>query len=164
MELFDTLGIDWRMILAQIVNFSILLFVLNKALYKPLMRILEDRRARIQKGLADAEEARVARGNAESEKQLILAEARHEALEIINRARAEAEEVKQRLIQEGHEEKTLLIQAGQHQAEQEKNRAMKDAEASVSELVVALTKKLIGNVLTEEQDKKLIKQVFEQGS
>lgn len=164
MELLDKLGIDWRMIVAQIVNFSILLFVLIKVLYKPLTKMLEDRRGKIEKGLKDADEAHVARGKAESEKQLILAEARREALEIINRSRVEAEEVKQQLILEGQSEKTQLIQSGREQAELEKTKAMKDAESSVGELVVALTKKLIGSVLTKEQDKKLIQQVFEKES
>ena len=160
MELLDKLGVDWRLLVAQIANFTILLFVLVKVLYKPLTQMLENRRKTIEKGLSDAEEAKVARNRAESEKQLILAEARREALEIINHARADVEEVKQKLIQEGQAEKLQLIQNGREQAQQEKNNAMKEAEVSVGELVVELTKKLIGSVLTKEQDKKLGEQVY----
>jgi len=161
MELLDKLGIDWRLIIAQIVNFSILLFVLIKVLYKPLTKMLEDRRGKIEKGLIDAEEAKSARGRADSEKQLILTEARREALEIIQRSRAEGEAEKQRLIQEGQGERLHLVQNGREQAEQEMKNAMKEAEGSVGELVVALTKKLIGNVLTKEQDKKLAEKTLE---
>ena len=53
MEIFSKLGIDWRLLLAQVVNFLILLFVLRRFAYTPMLRFLEKRKNRIEKGLKE---------------------------------------------------------------------------------------------------------------
>ena len=54
MELLQKLGIDWRLLIAQLVNFSILVIILYKLLYKPVLKVLNDRKEKIEQGLKDA--------------------------------------------------------------------------------------------------------------
>ena len=56
-ELAEQLGLDWKLLLSQAVNFLLLLFLLRKFAYLPLLKILKERRARIEEGLAKATEA-----------------------------------------------------------------------------------------------------------
>ena len=57
MEIFEKLGIDVKLVIAQLVNFFILLYVLKRFAYKPVLKILEDRERKIEKGLKDAQSA-----------------------------------------------------------------------------------------------------------
>ena len=56
-QLFAQLGIDWHLLLSQAVNFFLLLVVLRLFVYTPLLKLLHDRRARIEEGLTKADEA-----------------------------------------------------------------------------------------------------------
>lgn len=57
MELLNALGIDWKILLAQFVNFAVLVFVLWKFAYKPIFKFLEDRKNKIEEGIKNAEQA-----------------------------------------------------------------------------------------------------------
>ena len=58
MELLSNLGINGKLLLAQIVNFFILLYILKRFAYKPILKVLDDRKEKIEKGLRDAENAK----------------------------------------------------------------------------------------------------------
>ena len=77
-ELFSKLGIDWRLLVAQLANFLILLFVLRRFAYKPLLKLLEERKQRIADGLANAQKAKSNLEEAEKERQEIISTAKKE--------------------------------------------------------------------------------------
>src|SRR3989344_160525 len=90
-ELFNQLGVNWRLLLSQGVNFLILLVALTFLIYKPLLKVMAERKRRIEGGLADAEEAERKLkniGNLETER---MAKAEREALGVIKKAENEAQ-------------------------------------------------------------------------
>ena len=88
MEILNQIGIDGKLLLAQAVNFLILLFLLHRFAYKPMLAFLEKRSDRIEKGLRDAEEAEKRLVQAAENEEKVLAKAREEAKKIIADARA----------------------------------------------------------------------------
>jgi len=98
-ELFSKLGIEWHLILAQIINFAILLFILGRFAYRPLMKILKERQERIkldeEKSVELSKEIAVARQRGEE----ILAAARVEGDKIIKQAEASGKNLAERIIE-----------------------------------------------------------------
>ena len=90
-ELVNQLGIDWKLLLAQGVNFVILLFVLTKFVYKPLMKMVEARRQKIELGVKGGEKAEQIIKQAEQEKVGIIQEADVQAVAIISEAEQNAQ-------------------------------------------------------------------------
>ena len=82
-ELLNKLGIDYKLLIAQIINFLVLLFVLWKFAYGPILAILEKRQKKIEKGLADAEAAEKRLEESEKKQKEVLRKARTEAKEIV---------------------------------------------------------------------------------
>ena len=76
MDALDKLGISWQLLLSQIINFGLLMVILQQLLYKPILNMLEQRKQRIAQGLEQADKASNAAAEAEAEKQAILEEAR----------------------------------------------------------------------------------------
>lgn len=89
-ELFRSLGIDWRLLLSQAANFIILLIVLRAFVYAPLLRVLKERRARIEEGLAKADEADKRLVDANEMAAAKMKEAEREGLSVIADARIKA--------------------------------------------------------------------------
>ena len=92
----EQLGINPIFLLSQIVNFAVLAFLLHRFAYKPILKMLDQRRERIEKGLEDARLAEEARANAEQERQQILDGARAEAQRVVAEANERGEAVKKR--------------------------------------------------------------------
>src|SRR5436853_4850468 len=100
----DKLGVSLPWLVAQIINFVILLFILQRALYKPLFGMMNKRKTEIANALANAERVRqeAAAQRAEFEKQLEAA--RREGQEAIARATAQSEKVRQEIVAKANEE------------------------------------------------------------
>ena len=92
-ELFHNIGIDWKVLLAQIVNFAILLFVLKKFAYKPILKVLNDRRKKIEEAIERSKSVDQKMAEIEILKEKILVEARRESDEIIKKAVEAAEQI-----------------------------------------------------------------------
>src|SRR5512136_2514344 len=104
----NNIGINPVFLLAQIINFVVLAVLLRALLYGPITKMLDERRAKIEKGLEDARQAEAARANAETERQKILDGARAEAHKIRAEANQQAEQAaaKMRADAQAEAEKT----------------------------------------------------------
>lgn len=83
MDALANLGIDWKLLLAQVVNFGILLFVLKRYAYQPMLKMMDDRTSRIERGLSDAEAATVKLREMEEKEKAVLSAARAEAKRLL---------------------------------------------------------------------------------
>ncbi len=111
-QLIDTFGIDWKILIVQIINFGILLAILWYVLYRPIISLIESRRAQIIKSVADAERADVALRDADSKKSDILANASIEAEKIVTSARKVGKTKEYDILKEGqHKYDRMLVEA-----------------------------------------------------
>lgn len=155
-ELLAKLGIDWKLLIAQIINFLILLFVLYKFAYGPILAILEKRQKKIEKGLAEAEEARKKLEESKKRQKEILQKARHEAKEIVEKAHIQAEKMKSEITETAKKQAEKIIQEARKDIEMEKEKTISEIKSEIGELVVAATERVVGEKMDSEKDRELI--------
>jgi F-type H+-transporting ATPase subunit b len=156
----DALGINLGFLLTQIFAFLILLLVLTGFLYNPILRVLEERKARIAKGLEDARQAAIARDNADAEAKKILDQARNEAAKIRSEATVQAEEQGAGIRTQAEREAREVVARAAEEAEAERNRILADLRSQVAAIAIAAAQKLVGDALDEQRQRRLIADFF----
>lgn len=156
MELLANLGIDWRLIIAQLINFTVLMAVLYKFLYKPVLKLLHERTTRIEDGLKNADVIERKLREATAAYDAKLREARGEAQKILEATKKEGEALKAELTATAQKEATHIIEAGRVRLAVEKEKIMHEAEHELSDLVEQATHHVLGQIMTPEIDRKLI--------
>ncbi len=142
-HLIEAFGIDIRLIIIHIINFVVLLGVLSYFLYKPVLKVLADREAKIKQGIEDAEAAAVAKASALDEKQSILTAAQKEASEIDARAKAFAKEKEEGIIASAHQKAADVIKDAEEKSAALKERAQKESEAEIAKLAILAAEKIL---------------------
>ncbi len=160
MELFEKLGVDWRLLVAQIVNFLILMGALFFILYKPLIAVLEKRRARIDESLKNAERISSELKHTTDEQSRILSVARNEAQRIVNEARNQVEQAREATVAQAREEALKIIHQSRQQIAHDREQLIREVRAEVAGLITRATEKVIGEKLTAERDRALVSQVL----
>lgn len=159
-ELLTSLGIDWKLFIAQLVNFGILLFILYKFAYKPVLKMLDDRTEKIEKGLADAEESGKKLKEIEEKEKNVLIEAKKEAKNIIRKAEDQAEINKAELVEIAQTESDKIIEKAKKVASEEKDKMMADVKGEVSALVAVAVEKVIDEKMNDDKDAQIVKEVI----
>jgi F-type H+-transporting ATPase subunit b len=156
----DKLGINLGFLLFQIFNFAVLAVLLGMWAYKPIVKMLENRKAKIAQGMEDARIAAEARANAEKEAARIIAEAQSKAAQTIREAteRAEAASKDVRAAAEAEIAKARI--SSLTEAEGERNRMLGDLRGQVAALAIAATQKLVGVTLDDKRQHALINEFF----
>lgn len=160
-ELIKTFHIDGTLILAQLVNFGIVLFVLKKFAYGPVLKMMQERTEKIEKGMADAESAGKKILEITEKEKEVLIEARKQAQEIVAKAEEIAKKNKEEIITEAKTQSEKILSDSAKKIEQEKNQMMQEVKGQIAELVIAATGKVIGEKIDSEKDAQLIKNAIE---
>ncbi|MDR3562523.1 MAG: F0F1 ATP synthase subunit B [Negativicutes bacterium] len=143
-------------LIAQIINFLILVAILTKVAYKPLMKALADRQARIANSLETAEEERAAAAELKREYQEQLAQARTQAQVIVEKATKLAEQAKDEIIQEARTEHARLLKEAREEIIREQQRAIAELKNEVVSLSIAAATKIIGHSVDTAVNAKLV--------
>ena len=149
-ELIKTFHIDIKLIIAQLVNFGIVLLVLKKYAYGPVLKMMQERTDKIEKGMADAESA--------GKKILEIAE---KEKEIVTKAEEIAKKNKEEIIIEAKNQSEKILSDSAKKIEQEKNQMMQEVKGQIAELVIAATGKVLNEKIDGEKDAQLIKNAIE---
>lgn len=160
-ETLQTLGIYWNKLIAQLICFGVLLFVLQRFAYKPVLQILEERRRRIAKGLADAEKAKSDLAEAEARKIQILTEANQKADQLLAETQkiiAAQTEVK---IQQAIAQAEAIMQKAHESITLERDKMLSDVRQEIARLVVEVSGKVTGKILTPEDQQRLNRETLE---
>lgn len=161
MDALVSLGIDWKLLLAQGVNFLVLLFVLKRFAYKPMLDVLERRTAHIEKGLLDAEAARVRLEEAAAKEEAILGRAREEAKRIVADAEIAAEKRGERIVDEVEKKAAAFLEEAKKHAEQERDLLFREAKGEIAGLVLSVAEKVLKEKLSGSRDEELAKRFLE---
>lgn len=163
-ELVKTFHIDIKLILAQLVNFFIVLAVLYKFAYKPVLGMLNDRSAKIEKSLDDAKKIEEKLTAQEEEYKKVIAEARREAQGILEKANVQAAEKNEAMILKAKEEIGVIINKEKEKMLSEKAETMKEIKKEVVELVGLSLERLIGEKMTGKADQDMIKKLVKEAN
>lgn len=158
MAFFEAFGVDIWKLGFQIVNFLLLLYLLNRFLFKRVLRLLDDRQGRISQGLEDAETAARDRELARAEREAALAEARREAEAMVQRAAKTAEATSAEILAEAKASAEQITARAREEIAAEKDRALAEIRGEVADLALEAAGKLIGSEMDGPTQRRLVKQ------
>ncbi|MFH1246208.1 MAG: hypothetical protein V1489_00335 [Candidatus Liptonbacteria bacterium] len=141
--LLNNLGIDWRLLLSQAVNFGLLLTVLRIFAYKPIVKLMKDRQARIEEGLVRADEADRRLLEANEGAKVKIKEAEAEGLAILRKTEADAKTLETRLTAEAHDKEAQLMKDAEAKAKEKEREANEAFRKEAAELVKAAIVKTV---------------------
>jgi F-type H+-transporting ATPase subunit b len=154
------LGINPGFLLIFGLYFFLVMFVMTRWVYKPVITALENRKQKIAQGLEDARVAAEARANAEKEAAKVIAEAQAEANKRVAEATARAEKAAADVRAAAEEERKRILKSAEDDAALERNRILADLRGQVAALAIAATNKVIGEALDEKRQRALIEEFF----
>lgn len=155
----EGLGINWKILLGQAVNFVVLLFVLKKFVYKPFLRLLDKRKAGIEDGIKKTQEAEKSLQNIRGMSDKIKENSEKEAGEILKAAEIRAQERVKDLANLAEKERQRMLEAARAAIEKEAAEERKKREKEAIEKTLLVAEKFLKEKLTEEKDKKLIEEL-----
>lgn len=156
MEALANLGIDWKLFVAQAVNFLVLLFILRRYAYRPMLEFLEKRSDRIEQGLKDAEAAQSKLAQMEAKEKETLALARDEARAIVNAAETSAKKRDAERLVETEAKTKRFLEEAVIKIEEEKQRALSEAKQEIASVVALSVEKILKEKVDAAKDKELI--------
>ena len=156
----EALGINLGYLFIQIIAFIAIYVLLSRFLYNPLIAVLKERRARIERGLEDAQKAANARLNAEQEAEKILAQARTEAQVVIDEARGRGEGVAKQVEADARAAAEKIREDARAAAVEERNTQLAGLRNQVAAISLAVAQQLIGETLDEKRQQALINDFF----
>lgn len=160
MDALKSLGINPVYLLSYIVNFFVLAILLRALLYKPVLGMLEKRRAKIEKGLEDARAAEEARANAEAERQRVLGTAQTEAQQLRADASRQAEQTGSKIRAEAQVEAERIKADAKTVLDAERDKMLGEMRGQIAALAIAAANKLIGESLDRKRQEALVNDFF----
>lgn len=135
-QLFAAFGIDWRLLIINLINFGVLLAALRYFLYKPLTSMLENRRHKVAEGVHAAEQSQAKLREIEEARGGILAQAGSEADEMLKKARLAAQEKERATVQAAEAAAARIQSEAEMRAVELKAQAIEESKQEVAKLVV----------------------------
>jgi F-type H+-transporting ATPase subunit b len=154
--------LDPGLFIWTIATFLVLLTLLAKFAWGPLLKALEERQSLIRKSLDDAQQARQELERLNQEQQRILASARAEADSIVSQSRSDAERLRQELRESARAEAANIVKNAERQIELQTHQALRQIRQEAVELSVAIASKLLARNLSKEDNDRLIQQTLSQ--
>ena len=158
MAFFEAFGVDVWKLGFQIVNFLILLFLLNRFLFKPVLRRIDERQTTLSKGLEDAAVAARDRELARAEREAALAEARQESEALVQRAAKTAEATSAEILASAKASAEQLTARARDEIAAEKERALAEIRGEVANLALDAAGKLVGSEMDSPTQRRLVEQ------
>lgn len=161
-QIARTFGVDWSHLLAQIISFSIVCFLMHRFAYKPVLKMLGDRRKQIEQGIADTEKIKVQLAQTEAERHEIMLNADAGASKLIEEARSAATRIQQQETQKAIVAAEQIILKSRQAAEQEHAQMLEELKREVGHMVVQAAASIIGRTLTAEDQRRLAEETARQ--
>jgi len=161
-NVFEALGIDWKMLILQIVAFLILVWLLNKYVYPWLMKSVDERQDAIEAGAKAAEEAKLKAEQAEEQVASLLAVARKEAKDIVSTAKSEATAAVEAAEAKASGRAQKIVDSAHEQIEKDVIAAKKALHNETIDLVATATEKILGSAVDSKVDQKVVAQAIKE--
>lgn len=142
-ELFAAFGINWKLIVAQMINFGALVFLLSYFLYRPILKLLDERREKIAKGVKDAEEAAAKLASSHSEGKEIVGKAAKEAEGLLSEARIRADEKGAELVKAAQSRADAVMADANARAEEARRQALASSEKEIAKTAMLAAEKIL---------------------
>ncbi len=159
-EVLGKLGFDWKVALANLVNFLIIYYLLRNVVFKKLGNAIKARQEKIQQGLDDAEKAKLALVDASARKDELIKEAYKDSQEIIGGAKEERNKIIAHASEEADAEASKIKQQALHDVDAIMKKADKDLGNKAADLVLSGVEKVLKETITTDRNEKYITSIL----
>lgn len=142
-DLFAAFGVNWKLLLIQAVNFGLLLAALSYFLYKPILKIIDERRAKIAEGVRTAEAAAQRLAEAKKEGDTMVGDAAKQAEGLVASARMQAEKTGSEMMKDAQARADQLMSEARARAEEAKRQAMMESEKDITRAAMLAAEKIM---------------------
>ena len=154
-EIFNQFGVTWPKFIAQLVLFGIVYFVLNRFAFGPILKVLEERRKRIEEGQLNAEKIKKQLAEAELRYQEVLRKANDDAQVLLEESRKNNEAFSQREMDRAVKESAAIVDRARHEITSERVRMVDEVKREMVSLVIKTTASVAGKILSADDQKRL---------
>jgi len=161
-QIARTFGVDWPHLIAQMISFGIVCFLLYRFAYGPVLRMLADRRRLIAESLANADKVKAELARTETQRKEVMAQANAQATQFIEEARAAADVLLKKETKKAIAAAEEIIVKAHQAAAQDHARMLAELKQEVGRLVVQTTSAVTGKILTKEDQRRLAEETAEQ--
>ncbi len=161
-SILSTFHVEWKLLLAQAVNFGVVFFVLYRYLIKPIQKNADERSKEISKGLDDAKDYKELLEKSEKDYQVKMSEARKEIATLTNKLKKQAEEEKSEILAEAKVKSLEIIKKTEQDIDAKKKEIINDAKTEISQLVINLSQKLMQDKITSVKNDSLVDEIAKQ--
>jgi len=161
-QIANTFGVDWPHLVSQIISFAIVCLLLHRFAYKPILKMLEERRQQIAQGIEEREKIRQELAQAEVQRREIMVQADVKATKVIEEAHDAAARVHDRETQKAIATAAQIIAKSREAAEQERVQMLRQLKQELGALVVQATSVAARKVLTAEDQRRMAEETLEQ--
>ena len=158
----EDISINLPLLLAFVVNFIILFILLSVVGYKPVLKMLDERQAKIKEGMDQAEKMRVQIGKTEENIKAQLESARKEGQKIIAQSEQIGERLKTEAKDEARHEAETLISKARIEIQRQRDKDIEELRKQFADIAISAVEKVINETLDKEKHRKLINEVLEE--
>ncbi len=148
--LISTFHIDWKLMVAQIINFILVFLAVYLLAAKPARKLIDERTKEIEEGLLNSKKNREILENTQKEYQEIILKARNEAVEILKIAREDSENRKKEIIENASKEVALMIENGKKALEKEKEIMIHETKKEIIDLIILTNEKILSKKIDKD--------------
>jgi F-type H+-transporting ATPase subunit b len=156
----DELGFNIPVLIAQLVNFFLLLVVLRLFLYKPILEMLDRRSQRIREGLDAAEQSKEQASEAEAQVARQLEQSRAQGQQLIAQAQDAANRIQEEARNQARSEGDAILERARREIQLERDQAIAELRAQFGDLTVSAAEKVIGQSLDRAAHRRLIEETL----
>ncbi len=156
----DELGLNLPVLVAQLVNFFLLLVLLRIFLYKPILEMLDRRAERIREGAAAAEQSKEQASQADADVAKQLEEARQQGQALLAQAQEAATRIQEEGRSQARQESATLLERARNEIQLERDQAIAELRGEFADLTVSAAEKVIGQSLDHQAHQRLIDEVL----
>ncbi len=154
------MGLNIKILIAQLINFAVLVLVLWRFGYKPILKFLDERKEKIEQGVLDAKKAMAKLEEISDKEKEIIKRAKKEALIILEKARKQGDKNRKEIIDEAKEEIGQIINEEKAKIQVEKGETLKEIKREIADLVIKSVEKVLEEKIDEKKDKELIQRII----
>jgi len=161
---FADIGINLPLLVAFIVNFVILFALLGLFLYKPVMKMLDERSKRIKESMERAEATKEEYARAEEAVKRLISKAREDGQALVSQASQIGERLKEEAREGARKEAQAIVARTRAELEEERDRIIDDLRRGFVDISISAAEKVIKETLDKERHRKLIEEALEESA
>ncbi|HXZ94334.1 MAG TPA: F0F1 ATP synthase subunit B [Dehalococcoidia bacterium] len=158
------LGINLPLLVAFVVNFVILFGLLGLVLYKPVMKMLDERSKKIKEGMEQAEATKAEYVRAEEEVKKLISKAREDGQALVSQATQIGERLKEEAREGARKEAQVIVDRTRAELEEERDRIIDDLRREFVDISISAAERVIKETLDKERHRKLIEETLEESA